>query len=108
MEEIPLKEVRGSRLIIEESKLSAVLSLNDFKILRKGDSIARRTWKDMPNKNYHTHSGIKLLFTETFSFANKKVQGQISAHIFAAKLRLLCLLSIAFKNWGISADIPQF
>ena len=29
------------------------------------------------------------------------VQGQISEHIFAAKLRLLCLLSIGFKNWGI-------
>jgi len=26
----------------------------------------------------------------------------------AAKLRLLCLLSIGFKNWGISSDIPQF
>ena len=36
------------------------------------------------------------------------VQGQISEHIFAAKLRLLCLLSIGFKNWGISLDIPQF
>ena len=32
------------------------------------------------------------------------VQGQISEHIFAAKLRLLCLLSIGFKNWGISSD----
>ena len=36
------------------------------------------------------------------------VQGQISEHIFAAKLRLLCLLSIGFKNGGISEDIPQF
>ena len=36
------------------------------------------------------------------------VQGQISEHIFIAKLRLLCLLSIGFKNWGISSDIPQF
>ena len=36
------------------------------------------------------------------------VQGQISEHIFAAKLRLLCLLSISFKNWGICLDIPQF
>ena len=33
------------------------------------------------------------------------VQGQISEHIFKAKLRLLCLLSIGFKNWGISSDI---
>ena len=30
------------------------------------------------------------------------VRGQISEHIFAAKLRLLCLLPIGFKNWGIS------
>ena len=29
------------------------------------------------------------------------VQGQISEHIFKVKLRLLCLLSIGFKNWGI-------
>ena len=29
------------------------------------------------------------------------VQGQISERIFAAKLRLLCLLSIGFKNCGI-------
>ena len=36
------------------------------------------------------------------------VQGQISEHIFAAKLRLLCLLSIGFRNWGITSDIPQF
>ena len=36
------------------------------------------------------------------------VQGQISEHIFAAKLRLLSLVSIGFKNWGISSDIPQF
>ena len=36
------------------------------------------------------------------------VQGQISKHIFAAKSRLLCLLSIGFKNWGVSSDIPQF
>ena len=36
-----------------------------------------------------------------------KDQGQISEHIFAAKLMLLCLLSIGFKNWEISSDIPQ-
>ena len=29
---------------------------------------------------------------------NRYVQGQISEHIFTAKLRLLCLLSIGFKN----------
>ena len=33
------------------------------------------------------------------------VQGQISEHIFAAKLRLLCSLSIGFKNWGFSWGI---
>ena len=38
----------------------------------------------------------------------ENVQGQVSEHIFAAKLTLLCLLSIGFKNWGISSDIPQF
>ena len=60
------------------------------------------------------------LFREANSFPRAKleencelrgtdnVQGQISEHIFAAKLRLLCLLSIGFKNWGISSDIPQF
>ena len=60
------------------------------------------------------------LFREANSFLRAKleencefrgtdnVQGQISEHIFAAKLRLLCLLSIGFKNWGISSDIPQF
>ena len=32
------------------------------------------------------------------------VQGQISEHIFAVKLRLLCLLSIGFKNWGTSSE----
>ena len=37
---------------MEESKFAAVLSLNDFKIFRKGGSIARRTWKDTPNKKY--------------------------------------------------------
>ena len=30
------------------------------------------------------------------------VQGQISKLVFAAKLRLLCLFSSGFKNWGIS------
>ena len=30
------------------------------------------------------------------------VQGQISEHTFAAKLTLLWLVSIVFKNWGIS------
>ena len=60
------------------------------------------------------------LFREANSFPRAKleencelrgtdnVQGQISEHIFAAKLRPLCLLSIGFKNWGISSDIPQF
>ena len=60
------------------------------------------------------------LFREANSFPRAKleencelrgtgnVQGQISEHVFAAKLRLLCLLSIDFKNWGISSDIPQF
>jgi len=60
------------------------------------------------------------LFREANSFPREKleenselrgtdnVQGQISKHIFAAQLRLLCLLSIGFKNWGISSDIPQF
>ena len=60
------------------------------------------------------------LFPEANSFPRAKlkencelrgtdnVQGQISEHIFAAKFRLLCLLSIGFKNWGISEDIPQF
>ena len=50
------------------------------------------------------------LFQEANSFPRAKleencelrgtdnVQGQISEHIFAAKLRLLCLLSIGFKN----------
>ena len=59
------------------------------------------------------------LFREANSFLRAKleencelrgtdnVQGQISEHIFAAKLRLLCLLSIGFKNWGISLDINQ-
>ena len=59
------------------------------------------------------------LFRESNSFPRAKleencelrgtdnVQGQISEHIFKAKLRLLCLLSIRFKNWGISSDIPQ-
>ena len=57
------------------------------------------------------------LFREANSFPRAKleencelrgtdnVQGQISEHIFASKLRLLCLLSIGFKNWGISSDI---
>ena len=36
------------------------------------------------------------------------VLGQTSEHIFAAKLRLLYLLSIGFKDWGITSDIPQF
>ena len=36
------------------------------------------------------------------------IQGQTSEHIFKDKLRLLCLFSIGFKNWGISSDIPQF
>ena len=60
------------------------------------------------------------LFQEANSFLRAKleencelrgkdnVQGQISEHIFADKLRLLCLLSIGFKNWGIYSDIPQF
>ena len=60
------------------------------------------------------------LFREANSFPRAKleencelwgtdnVQGQILKHIFAAKLRLLCLLSIGFKNWWISSDIPQF
>ena len=60
------------------------------------------------------------LFREANSFARAKleencelrgtdnVQGQISEHIFATKLRLLCLSSIGFKNWGISSNIPQF
>ena len=60
------------------------------------------------------------LFREANSFPRAKleencelrgtgnVQGQISEHVFAAKLRLLCLLSIGFKNWGISSGIPQF
>ena len=53
------------------------------------------------------------LFREANSFPRAKleencelrgtdnVQGQISEHIFAAKLRLLSLLSTGFKNWGI-------
>ena len=60
------------------------------------------------------------LFREANSFPRAKleencelrgtdnVQGQISEHIFAAKLRLLCILSIGFKNWGMSSDIPSF
>ena len=54
------------------------------------------------------------LFQEANSFARDKleencelrgtdnVQGQISKHIFTAKLRLLCLLSIGFKNRPVS------
>ena len=34
------------------------------------------------------------------------VQRQISEHIFAAKLRLLCLLSIGYKNCGILGYSP--
>ena len=52
------------------------------------------------------------LFREANSFPKAKleencehrgtdnVRGQISKHIFAAKLRLLCLLFIGFKNLG--------
>ena len=62
----------------------------------------------------------RYLFREANSFPKAKleencelqgtnnVQGQIPEHIFAAKLKLLCLLSIGFKNWGISSDILQF
>ena len=52
------------------------------------------------------------LFREANSLENcelrgtDNVQGQKAEHIFAAKLRLLCLISISFKNWGISSDIP--
>ena len=54
----------------------------------------------------------RIVFREANSFPRAKleencelqgtdnVQGQISKHIFAAKLRLLCLLSIGFKNMG--------
>ena len=57
------------------------------------------------------------LFREANSFPRAKlevnceppgtdhVQGQISEHIFAAKLTLLCLLSIGFKNWGIYSPV---
>ena len=60
------------------------------------------------------------LFREANSFPRAKleencelggtdnVRRQISEHIFTAKLRLLCLLSIGFKNWEISWDNPQF
>ena len=60
------------------------------------------------------------LFREANSFPRAKleedcelrgtdnVQGQISEHIFAAKLRLLRLLSIGLKKCGKSPDIPQF
>ena len=60
------------------------------------------------------------LFREANSFPRAKleencelrgtenVQGLIFDHIFAAKSRLLRLLSIGFKNWEISSDIPQF
>jgi len=63
------------------------------------------------------------LFQEANSFPRAKleekcelrgtdnVQAQISKHIFAAKLRLLCLLSIGFKNysfsWGIFAHVTR-
>ena len=48
---------------------------------------------------------------KTVSFEEQimsKDKYQISEHIFAAKLRLLCLLFSGFKNWGISWNIPQF
>jgi len=60
------------------------------------------------------------LFREANSFPRAKLEEncelggtdnvcrQMSKHVFAARLRLLCLLSIGFKNWGISWDIPQF
>ena len=44
----------------------------------------------------------------TLITAAKETKDKYTVHIFAAKLRLLCLLSIGFKNWGISEDIPQF
>ena len=47
-------------------------------------------------------------FSLSFTLGPDNVQGQISKHIFAAKLRLLCLLSIGFKTLGILSDIPQF
>ena len=55
------------------------------------------------------HSFPRAALSENCSLlGTDNVRGQISEHIFAAKLRLLCLLSIGFKNWGISSDIPQF
>ena len=56
--------------------------------------------------NSGVKQGCKLVPTLYGIYA--AVQGQISEHIFAVKLRLLCLLSVGFKNWGISSDIPQF
>ena len=59
--------------------------------------------------NVEAHSFPRASLSENCSLlGTDNVQGQISEHIFAAKLRLLCLLSIGFKNWGISSDIPQF
>ena len=48
--------------------------------------------------------GIHYLFREA-SRITDNVQGQTSKHIFAPKLRLLCLLSTGFKNWGIFAHL---
>ena len=49
-----------------------------------------------------------ILKSDQYVVSTDNVRGQISEHIFAAKLRLLCLLSVGFKNWGISSDIPQW
>ena len=55
------------------------------------------------------HSFPRASLSENCSLlGTDNVQGQLSEHIFAAKLRLLCLLSIGFKNWEISSDISQF
>ena len=48
-------------------------------------------------------------FPRTVSFEEQILfKDKISEHIFAAKLRLLCLLSIGFKNWEYPQTFPSF
>ena len=66
------------------------------------------------NKLHHRKCFVRILFTRCKTLEKLEencelrgtdyVQGQISEHIFKDKLKLLCLLSIGFKNWVISSD----
>ena len=106
---IELRKQKGTKFTIRSAKSTnhRVLS-NSERYINNSLHLLRKYARIFVSGHYlflEAHSFPRASLEENCELrGTDNVRGQISEHIFAAKLRLLCLLSIGFKNLVLAGE----